>query len=183
MTAVFRRITIDELKEDFLKEFDRTQVVRQCLRRENGVWKLCDVSFTDGWEEGDKQRVIRQLRETLKNHGVVWAAFWEGHVKGLASVEGEAFGSRKQYLQLSHLHVSRELRGKGIGSRLFELARCECRHRQIPLLYISAHSARESQLFYEAKGCVDAEEPQAALVEKEPCDRQMQCPTFDEPAK
>lgn len=42
-------------------------------------------------------------------------------------------------------------------------------------LYISAHSAVESQAFYETVGCVEAEECNQGHVEKEPYDCQLEC--------
>ena len=42
-------------------------------------------------------------------------------------------------------------------------------------LYISAHSAVESQAFYKALGCVEAQVYNKEHVEKEPYDCQMEC--------
>ncbi len=42
-------------------------------------------------------------------------------------------------------------------------------------LYISAHSAVETQAFYQMMGCVDAEEYDPHHVEAEPFDRQLEC--------
>ena len=41
-------------------------------------------------------------------------------------------------------------------------------------LYISAHSAVESQAFYHAMGCVEAVEYKKEHVEQEPYDRQLE---------
>ena len=41
-------------------------------------------------------------------------------------------------------------------------------------LYISAHSSVESQAFYKAIGCREAEEYSQPHVEKEPCDCQLE---------
>lgn len=41
-------------------------------------------------------------------------------------------------------------------------------------LYISAHSAAESQRFYESMGCVEAVEYNEEHVKKEPCDCQLE---------
>ena len=71
-------------------------------------------------------------------------------------------------------YVSAEMRGKGIGSRLFELTASRARAKGARKLYISAHSAVESQAFYCAMGCVDAAEPDAAHVAAEPFDRQLE---------
>ena len=42
-------------------------------------------------------------------------------------------------------------------------------------LYISAHSAVETQAFYRAMGCVEAQEYNQKHVEAEPYDCQMEC--------
>ena len=42
-------------------------------------------------------------------------------------------------------------------------------------LYISAHSAVETQSFYRAMGCVEAEAYCAEHVEREPFDCQLEC--------
>lgn len=41
-------------------------------------------------------------------------------------------------------------------------------------LYISSHSAIESQNFYKSLGCVEAKEYNKAHVENEPCDCQLE---------
>lgn len=41
-------------------------------------------------------------------------------------------------------------------------------------LYISAHSAVESQRFYEAMGCIEAAEYNEEHVKREPCDCQLE---------
>ena len=41
-------------------------------------------------------------------------------------------------------------------------------------LYISAHSAVESQAFYKKMGCVEAEEYDPAHTAAEPCDCQLE---------
>ena len=84
-------------------------------------------------------------------------------------------GSRAQYMDLSHLYVSQELRGRGIGARLFSLAKQFARGHEAEKLYLSAHSAVESQAFYRAMGCVEAEEYDPAHVKAEPYDCQLEC--------
>ena len=96
-------------------------------------------------------------------------------LKGFASVEGGIFGKTSRYMDLSCIHVSQDMRHSGIGRRLFDEARRFARARGAQKLYISAHSAVESQAFYEAMGCVDAQEIQRAHAEKEPFDRQLEC--------
>ncbi len=77
-------------------------------------------------------------------------------------------------MDLSSLHVSQDMRRKGVGRELFTRASAFARERGAQKLYISAHSAVESQAFYRAMGCVEAEEYQQAHVDKEPFDCQME---------
>ena len=97
-----------------------------------------------------------------------------GSLKGFASVKADIFGADSKYMDLSNLHVSEEMRRNGIGRRLFQMAGAWAKEKGAEKLYISAHSAVESQAFYRALGCVEAQEYQQAHVEKEPCDCQME---------
>lgn len=89
-------------------------------------------------------------------------------------MENSFFGSEKQYLQLSCIHVSEESRGNGIGKQLFSYAVEAATELGAQKLYISAHSAKESQAFYHALGCVEAKEYNRELAEAEPCDCQLE---------
>ena len=67
------------------------------------------------------------------------------------------------------------MRGKGIGKELFVRAKAWAKEQGAKKLYISAHSAVESQAFYRAMGCVEAKEYNPEHVAKEPCDCQLEC--------
>lgn len=102
------------------------------------------------------------------------AAFDGGVLAGFAAVTNEPFGPAEEYLQLSELNVSQPLRGQGIGRELFRLACEQARTRGAQKLYLSAHSAEETQAFYRAMGCVEAAWYHPELVALEPCDCQME---------
>lgn len=91
------------------------------------------------------------------------------------SVEGTPIGSARQYMDLSSIHVSEDARGQGIGRELFMAAKHFARERKAEKLYISAHSAVESQAFYRKMGCTEAKEYNREHVEKEPYDCQLEC--------
>ena len=63
----------------------------------------------------------------------------------------------------------------GIGKALFLAAKGWARKRGGRKLYISSHSAAETQAFYQAMGCVDAQVYVQAHVDAEPFDRQLEC--------
>lgn len=171
---LFRELEEKELTPGLFAAFRRFQRVKRCWRKVEGRWVLKDIPFTEDWDSADYQRVCGQLREVLEHGGCAWGAFLDGKLKGFASVDGWRIGSRKQYAVLAELHVSEECRGQGLGRRLFTLAAGTGRALGAEKLYISAMSAEESQAFYRAMGCVEAEEYDPPHVEKEPCDVQME---------
>ena len=68
-----------------------------------------------------------------------------------------------------------ESQGKGIGRTLFLAAKEWAKQKGAKKLYISAHSAVESQAFYKSMGCVEAEVYNQKHVEDEPYDCQLEC--------
>ncbi|MGI6255897.1 MAG: GNAT family N-acetyltransferase [Acutalibacter sp.] len=172
----FRLLEEKELTPALFRYFDRFQVVEKCWRREEGQWVIREVPFTERWSQEDYQELCRCLEGSLNGGGRVWGCFVDGKLKGFASVEGELAGSRRQYADLTSIHVSADERGKGLGRKLFQLAEEFARQLGAEALYISGHSSVETQAFYQAMGCVDARETLARHVEKEPWDRQLERP-------
>ena len=66
------------------------------------------------------------------------------------------------------------LGARGIGRELFTRAAQWARAHGGKKLYLSAHSAVETQAFYAAMGCVEAREYNEAHVASEPFDCQME---------
>lgn len=171
-----RPLEREEITSTLFRWFDRFQPVERCWRKEGGRWALQEISFTERWDENDIKTLCTCLQDTAASRGRVWGAFLDGKLKGFASVEGKRIGSHQQYADLTSIHVSVDARRQGLGRRLFLLAEDFARNLGAKALYISAHSSAESQAFYKAMGCVEAVEPQAFHVEKEPCDCQLERP-------
>ncbi len=171
----YRPITPDELSQELFSHFIRHQVVTKCMRKIDGQWRAMDIAFIDDWTPAEYAELVDCLRRTLATGGFVYGAFADGKLKGFTSVESGPLGRHGDYLDLSCIHVSEDMRRQGIGARLFAAARQWAADHGAKKLYISAHSAVESQAFYRAMGCVEAEEYNAAHVEKEPCDCQLEC--------
>lgn len=171
----YRKLEASEINHELFRSFLRRQVVTKCWRKENGEWVIKDAPFIDDWGSGEYEELIVCLKNTLSTGGFVWGAFIDGALKGFVSVEGTPIGSARQYMDLSSIHVSEDVRKKGIGRELFLAARRFAKERKAEKLYISAHSAVESQAFYRAMGCVEAEEYNWEHVEKEPYDCQLEC--------
>ena len=171
----YRALGAEEIDRELFQDFIRHQSVTDCWRKENNTWVIKRVPFIDDWSEADYQTLAACLKNTVSIGGFVYAAFYDGKLKGFVSVEPELFGEEQKYLDLSSIHVSEDMRGQGIGKSLFGLAKEWAKNKGAKKLYISAHSAVESQAFYKAMGCVEAQVYNQKHVEAEPCDCQLEC--------
>ncbi|WP_108672487.1 GNAT family N-acetyltransferase [Peribacillus acanthi] len=170
----FRKIKIDELNNQILQKFNRFQETSQVWYKEDDEYRIKEDHFEERWDEEKKIQVIQALRECILSGGIVFGAFEDQKLVGFANVEGELFGSKKEYVELPYIHVSNELRGSGIGKKLFYLC-CEgARELGAKKLYIAAHPSIETQHFYKSVGCGYAVEINEKILAKEPLDIQME---------
>lgn len=174
MTIDYRPLEEADVTRALFVGFRRRQVVTGCWRREAGQWIIRDDPFIDDWDEGDYAVLVDCLRRTCRTGGLVLGAFVGGALKGFVSVEAAPMGSRGQYRDMTSLHVSEECRGRGIGRALMLRACGWARAHGGEKLYVSAHSAVESQAFYRAMGCVEAMEQSPEHVAREPFDCQLE---------
>lgn len=170
----YRNLCSDDISRTLFDHFIRHQTVTKCWRRENGEWVVRDAPFVDDWSEDDYRSLLTHLRNVLCSGGFVYAAFCDGKLKGFASVDCAWFGARREYLDLTNIHVSEDMRRHGIGKTLFLAAAAWAREKGAAKLYISAHSAVESQAFYRSMGCVEASTYSRKHVEEEPYDCQLE---------
>lgn len=170
----YRELNAAEIDRKLFSGFIRRQVVNDCWRRVDGEWVIKSDPFVDDWSEEDYAFLVKCLRNTVTSGGVVYGAFEYGVLKGFASVEPQLFGGGQKYLDLSSIHVSEDMRGNGIGRGLFTRACGWAREHGAEKLYISAHSAVETQAFYKAMGCVEAEVCNPEHVRAEPFDCQLE---------
>ncbi len=181
MSAVlhYRTLQAGEICRALFSGFIRRQEVTRCWRKADGQWRIQDIAFIDDWSEADYDALIDKLRRDLANGGYAAGAFTEDKLKGFVAVSADPLGKNHEYLDLAELNVSADARRRGIGQTLFHMARDWARRHGAEKLYISAHSAVETQAFYWAMGCVEALEYSQKHVEKEPCDCQLECACLD----
>lgn len=172
---VYKPLITEEIKIDLFAHFYRRQKVTECYRNIDGVWQIKECPFIDDWTLADYQELTSYLQHTLQTNGYVLGAFLDGKLKGFISVELCFFGKNHDYLDLSSLHVSNDMRHQGVGKALFQSAKSWAKKQGARKLYISSHSAIETQSFYQAMGCVDAIEINEMHVMNEPFDRQLEC--------
>lgn len=171
----YRRLCEEEMNRELFRNFIRHQNVTYCWRKENGKWVIKSDPFIDDWTEDEYQFLVTCLKNTIVTEGFVYGAFSDGDLKGFVSVEPELFGGEQKYFDLSSIHVSEDMRGQGVGKALFLAAKEWSKERGAKKLYISAHSAVESQAFYKAMECVEAQVYNERHVEEEPYDCQLEC--------
>ena len=170
----YRELLEDEITLELFKDFNRYQKVTKCWRKVDGQWIIKDIAFIDQWSLEEYNELVSYLKNTLRTSGVIYGAFIDETLQGFASIEGSPIGSKGEYLDLSSIHVSLEARGRGIGKKLFLLSAQWAREKGAKKLYISAHSSVETQSFYKALGCIEAEEYNQEHVMREPYDCQLE---------
>ncbi|MBD5555985.1 MAG: GNAT family N-acetyltransferase [Roseburia sp.] len=171
----YRDLQEHEICQELFKDFIRHQNVTKCWRREHDEWIIKDDPFVDDWTEADYRTLVSCLRNTVSTGGFVHAVFYNGKLKGFVSVEQGLFGGEQKYLDLSSIHVSEDMRNQGIGAVLFCAAKEWAKENGADKLYISAHSAVESQAFYKKMGCVEAEVYHQRHATEAPYDCQLEC--------
>ena len=170
----YKNLTAEEIAPSFLDGFERRQEVMLCYRKGANGWEVRPDPFVDDWTKEGRAAVVRTLQETARTGGLVTAAFAEGRLVGFAAVAAQPIGKRREYLDLLEMHVSAEWRRRGVGRRLFLEAAAWARERGAQRLYISAHSAVETQVFYRSLGCIDAVWQDRRHLAKEPFDCQLE---------
>lgn len=173
-TVWYRRLAEKEICPELFDRFVRHQEVTKCRRKINGEWTVVEDPFTDDWAEEEYRFLVQCLQNTVSTGGFVCGAFYRGVLKGFVSVESALFGGAHRYMDLTSIHVSEDMRGHGIGRALFDRAAAWAGQMGADKLYISAHSAVETQAFYQSMGCVEAEQYQREHVEREPYDCQLE---------
>ena len=170
----YRQLKENEINAGLLDGFIRRQVVTKCLRRENGAWIAKNAPFIDDWTQRDREWIAAELKNLAGRGGLVYAAYCGGKLAGFASVSAETLGESGEYLELTNIHVTEAMRGRGIGRALFYAAAEWAKAHGAKKLYISAHSSVESQAFYRSLGCKEAEIYSTRHIEAEPFDIQME---------
>jgi N-acetylglutamate synthase-like GNAT family acetyltransferase len=172
---VIRMLNKEDLYPELLKYFNRYQKVVWVWRNVNGEKVLKEEPFIDDWNDERKKEVVSQdFKKCIEAGGVVLGGFIDDKLIAFATLKNDFFGSSNQYVLLSQLHVSYEYRHFGIGKCLFKKCVTIAKEWGVKKIYISAHSAEETQRFYNKVGCVEAKEINRKLVEQEPFDCQLE---------
>ena len=155
---------------------DRSERIDNLYRFENGTLVLRPLNVDVlGWPPGQAEKTTPILLDCFDRGGWFYGAFEGGELVGVVVLDNKRIGKYKDQLQLTFLHVNRSYRQKGLGTRLFELAKATARRRGAKRLYISATPSENTVNFYLRLGCTVAAEPDQELFELEPEDIHLEC--------
>lgn len=112
---IFRTLKIEEIERELFADFIRHQVVEDCWRKENDTWVVKSDPFIDDWSEKDYEELLQHLKTICLSKGFIYGAFCSGKLKGFVSVSSEKIGENKEYIDLTNIHVSEDVRRRGIG--------------------------------------------------------------------
>ncbi len=176
MQATLKELTNNDLTLSFFRQFTRFQQVLNCWRKNNDIWQLQFDPFLEEWGDAEKQILLTCLASTLATGGTVLAAMVDEQLVGFSSLENQPFGPNNEYLQLSSLHTSYQYRGNGIGKQLFTAMAAKAKQKGATKLYIGAHPAEETILFYTKLGCQPAQYIHPPINDPDPDDVQLEYP-------
>ena len=88
----------------------------------------------------------------------------------IAVLDGRWMGADLDTVDLTFIHVSRELRGSGVGGELFDRTVARARERGAKRVYVSSSDSRNTVDFYTRRGLRLAEPPDPGLLALEPAD-------------
>jgi len=171
----FRALRRDEI--ELIWTIDRREFIARTYSVEDGelVLRPHDVDVP-GWHPDGVRTKTPLLYQCHDRGGKFFAAFEGDGMVGIAVLDTVWRGERHDLLQLEMLHVGRDHRGHGLGTRLFEQARTAARNSGAGGLYISATPSENTVHFYQRRGARLLRTPDAELFAREPDDIHLECP-------
>ena len=128
-----------------------------------------------GWPAGEAESFTPLLVDCFDGGGWFTGLFDGETLVGAAVLDGRPIDRCGDRLQLLFLHLSRAHRKRGLGRRLFDLAKTEAAARGARGLYISATPSQNTVDFYLRLGCRVTREPDPVLLAREPEDIHLVC--------
>jgi predicted N-acetyltransferase YhbS len=168
--------TLERSEVEQIWTIDRREVIEQVYHLENGELRLTPDYFdVQGWPPEGVRKTTPLLYESFDRGANFYGAYEGNQLVGVAVLDTVWRGPRRDLLQLEMLHVSRDYRAQGLGSRLLEQAGAAARERGARGLYISATPSENTIRFYRRHGSVVIGTPDPELFAREPEDIHLEC--------
>ncbi len=150
---------------------DRREVIDNIFYLREGKLVLEPEHYDmQGWPPGEAEQYTLILLDCYDRGGFFWGAFEKDRLVGVSILESKFIGSGQDTLQMKFLHVSRDCRGQGVGTKLFKIAVEKAKEWGAKKLYISATPSENTVNYYMRLGCVLATEIDPELFALEPED-------------
>lgn len=180
MTSPARPLAFRDLARgefDRIWTIDRREHIAHIYRLVDGGLKLeaHDIDVP-GWHPETVARTTPLLYEMCGRGARFFAAFGGEQLAGVSVLDTLPRGERGDLRQLAFMHVGRDYRGQGLGSRLFDQARVAARELGARGLYISATPSENTIRFYQRCGATLLARPDPDLFALEPEDIHLECP-------
>ncbi len=160
-------------------QIDRREVIDNIYYLREGKLVLEPEHYDmQGWPPGEAEQYTPLLLGCYDRGGFFWGAFEQDTLAGVSILEGKFIGSQHDKLQLKFLHVSRDCRGQGVGTKLFNIAVEKAKELGAKKLYISATPSENTVNYYMRLGCVLATEIDPELFALEPEDIHLEYVLF-----
>lgn len=168
-----RKIKKEEIVK--LQDIDRSEIVNQTYYTIDGSLVLRDEYYNiPRWPEDTLRRYIKALTELYDCGGVIFGVFDNEKMVGIMTIGSKMIGKNKDQIILDFMHISKDLRKRGLGKRLIGMARSEAKKMNARKLYISACPTKNTVDFYMRNGAVITKDIDKEMYEKEPDDIHME---------
>lgn len=157
-----------------LDTFVRHLVVTRCWREMEENWRLVPISLVEDWSPETCREIAADVAAHLEKDQTAIGAFDGDTLVGFITLSHTLFGTGAKYAELVCFQVSESYRGRGIRKALFHRICGKAGRIGGEKLYISAHSAMETQAAYRALGCVPTGEINWDIAREEPFDVQLE---------
>jgi GNAT superfamily N-acetyltransferase len=179
MTTSTTRLDFRELERaevDRIWTIDRREYIANIYRNVDGRLELEVHDFdVPGWHPDTVAKTTRLLYAMFDRGARFFASFDGEQLAGVSVLDTLPRGEHGDLLQLEFMHVGRDYRGQGLGSRLFEQARTAARELGARGLYISATPSENTIRFYQRCGATVLAVPDPELFALEPDDIHLEC--------
>ncbi len=180
MTTSTPRLEFRELERaeiDRIWTIDRREHIANIYRLADGALQLeaLDVDVP-GWDPDTVAKTTPLLYEMFDRGARFFASLDGQQIAGVSVLDTLPRGERGDLLQLGFLHVGRDYRGEGLGSRLLAQVRAAARELGARGVYISATPSENTIRFYQRCGATLLAVPDPALFALEPDDLHLECP-------